>query len=75
MFLTPAKVIDFVNRRRRWILLAVLACLHLALLQGIFTGVGRMLLLGHFGLFILWQPFVRAEHRLSGLQLAAIVAV
>jgi signal transduction histidine kinase len=75
MFLSPAKFIDFVDRRRRWILLAVLACLHLALLQGIFTGVGRMLLLGHLGLFILWQPFVRAEHRLNGLQLAAIVAV
>lgn len=75
MPLKPVKVIDFVNRRRRWILLALLVCLHLTLLQGIFTGVGRMLLLGHFGLFILWQPFVRAEHRLSGLQLAGIVVV
>lgn len=61
--------------QRRWLLLAMLALFHLLLLEGIQTGVGRTLLVGHIGLFILWQPFVRAEHRLSPLQLAVMAAV
>lgn len=60
---------------RRWLLLGLLALLHLLVLQGIETGVGRTLLAVHIGLFILWQPFVRAEQRLSGLQLAGIILV
>ncbi len=61
--------------QRRWLLLAMLALFHLLFLEGIQTGVGRTLLVGHIGLFILWQPFVRAEHRLSPLQLVVMAAV
>lgn len=71
----PSEIVRFAYGRRRWILLALLACLHLALLQGIFTDVGRMLLIGHLGLFMLWQPFVRAELRLNWGQLAGVVAL
>lgn len=56
-------------------LLGVLMLLHMLVLQGIESGVGRMLLMGHIGLFILWQPFVRAELRLSGLQFFVIACV
>ena len=35
----------------------------------------RALMLAHFGLFIIWQPFMRGEQRLSGPQTGAIVAV
>ena len=62
-------------QRRRWLLLGLLGLLHLLLLEGIASGVGRMLLVMHIGFFILWQPFVRAEQRLSGLQLAVIAGV
>ncbi len=58
--------------QRRWVLLGLLVLLHLLLLQGIDSGVGRTLLVVHIGLFILWQPFVRAELRLSGRQLLVI---
>ena len=61
--------------QRRWVLVGLLVLLHLLLLQGIESGVGRTLLVVHIGLFILWQPFVRAEQRLSWLQLAVIAAV
>lgn len=63
------------HNQRRWVLLGLLVLLHLQLLQGIESGVGRTLLVVHIGLFILWQPFVRAEQRLSGLQLAVIAGV
>jgi signal transduction histidine kinase len=60
------------HHQRRWVLLGMLGLLHLLLLEGIASGIGRTLLVGHIGLFILWQPFVRAEHRLSLRQLAVI---
>ena len=62
-------------QQRRWLLLGLLILLHLLVLQGIASGVGRTLLAVHIGLFILWQPFVRAEQRLSLGQLAAILGV
>ncbi len=69
----PSRLAHLSLNQRRWLLLSLLGLLHLLLLQGIESWVGRTLLVGHIGLFILWQPFVRAEQRLSGLQLAIIV--
>ncbi|MDT3734720.1 MAG: ATP-binding protein [Denitratisoma sp.] len=63
------------HNQRRWLLLGMLGLLHLLLLEGIASGVGRTLLVGHIGLFILWQPFVRAEQRLSPLQLAVTAVI
>ena len=63
------------HSQRRWVLLGLLGLLHLLLLQGIGSGVGRTLLVGHIGLFILWQPFVRAEQRLNTLQLLVIASL
>ncbi|GAB1412750.1 hypothetical protein MASR1M97_14860 [Candidatus Desulfobacillus denitrificans] len=36
-------------QRRRWLLLGLLGLLHLLLLEGIASGVGRMLLVMHIG--------------------------
>lgn len=67
-----AKAFTPTGRERRWLLIALLALLHLLLIEGIDSGVGRMLLVMHIGTFILWQPFVRAEQRLSPVQLGGI---
>ncbi|MBI4988895.1 MAG: sensor histidine kinase [Rhodocyclales bacterium] len=72
---TTSTFAHLTHSQRRWVLLGLLGLLHLLLLQGIASGVGRTLLVVHIGLFILWQPFVRAEHRLSGLQLAVIAVL
>lgn len=50
---------------RRGLLLALLAVLYLVLWQGPGSVVGRTLFVVHLGLFMLWQPFVHAERRLS----------
>ena len=50
---------------RRGLLLALLAALYLVLWQGPDTLLGRTLFVAHLGLFMLWQPFVHAEQRLS----------
>ena len=50
---------------RRGLLLALLLTLYLVLWQGPETLLGRTLFIVHLGLFMLWQPFVHAEQRLS----------
>ena len=61
--------------RQRWVLISLLAVLHLALLAGANTLIGMMCWLVDFGLFILWQPFIHAERKIDAVGLAAIVAV
>ena len=67
-----AAIIALVARYRRYLLLALLVLLHLAIVQGVPSAVARTLLVGHFGLFLLWQPIVRAERRLGPLELALL---
>ncbi|HEY6897994.1 MAG TPA: hypothetical protein VI279_12085 [Rhodocyclaceae bacterium] len=50
-----------------------MAFLHLALFQGVVSPLGRTLLLAHVGLFLLWQPFVRAESQLASPAAGAII--
>ncbi|MEO6974365.1 MAG: ATP-binding protein [Gallionella sp.] len=61
----------------RWLLLAMLWVLHGALLLGVSSPWVHPLLITHFGLFLLWQPLWRGEHRvgLSGFVLIALAAV
>lgn len=65
----------WVSHHRAGLLAAMLGLLHLAYLQGLETPVGYVLMMGHFGLFLVWQPFVRAEARLhwgSGVVVLAL---
>ena len=61
--------------RRRWLLLAVLAALYVVLWQGPDTPLGRTFAIVHLGLFMLWQPFVHAERRLSVPALLGLACV
>ena len=56
---------NFLRQRQRWVLVALLAVLHLTLLAGVASTIGRMFWLVDVGLFILWQPFIQAERRLD----------
>jgi signal transduction histidine kinase len=60
---------------RRGLLLALLLALYLVLWQGPETLLGRTLFVAHLGLFMLWQPFVQAEKRLSPASLLGLAAV
>jgi hypothetical protein len=57
----PARLIAL----RQGLLLAMLVALYLVLWQGPATLLGRALFVVHFGFFMLWQPFVHGEQRLS----------
>ena len=61
--------------RRHGLLLALLAVLYLVLWQGPQTTLGRALFIVHLGFFMLWQPFVHGESRLSWASLLGLSAV
>ncbi len=52
-------------RSNRWLLLAMLVSLHLALWLGVDNLWSRLILLSHLGFFLLWQPLWRGERELS----------
>ena len=65
----------FVARSWRGLFLLMLICLHLAAIWGAEDFWARGMMLAHFGLFILWQPFMRGERPLTSSQVAAIAAI
>src|SRR4249920_2590659 len=73
----------FSQRYWKLIVVAMLALLHIAVFRGVSDPWARALLLAHLGLLLLWQPFLRAEQRVSpsqgliigALALAAMLAL
>src|SRR5882672_7860597 len=64
----------FSQRYWRLVVVAMLALLHIAVFRGVADPWARALLLAHLGLLLLWQPFMRAEQRVSATQ-GAIVSL
>ncbi len=64
-----------ITRYWRFIFVLMLVLLHLSALRGAEDFWARGLMLAHFGLFTLWQPFMRGKQRLTALQTLAIAAV
>lgn len=63
------------RKHQRWILIALLGMLHLALLADKNTALGLIFWVVDAGLFILWQPYIHAERKLDAGGFAAIVFV
>ena len=63
------------QRYWRFVVIAMLALLHVAVLRGTADDWARALMLAHLGLLLLWQPFLRGEHRVSAAQAAFIALV
>jgi hypothetical protein len=62
-------------RSWRAFFMAMLMLFHLAAVVGPDAYLGRVLMLAHFGLFIMWQPFMRGDQRMSPGQTLGIVFV
>ena len=56
------------QRHWRFVVVAMLALLHVAVLRGSADIWARSLMLAHLGLLLLWQPFLRGEQRISPTQ-------
>ena len=68
----------FSQRYWRLVTVAMLLLLHIAAFRGVADPWARALLLAHLGLLLLWQPFLRAEQRVSATQgviLAVVAAI
>jgi signal transduction histidine kinase len=72
----------FSRRYWRFVVIAMLALLHVVALRGVADDGARVLLLAHLGLLLLWQPLLRGERRVTlaqtlfiGAFAAALVAL
>ncbi len=63
------------GRYWRFVVLAMLGCLHVAALAGVEDVWGRGLMMAHLGLFLVWQPFIQVGQRLKLSELALIVLI
>jgi signal transduction histidine kinase len=64
-----------VSRRHwRFVVIAMLALLHVVALRGVADDGARVLLLAHLGLLLLWQPLLRSERRVTPAQALFIAA-
>jgi signal transduction histidine kinase len=60
---------------RRWVVLAMLLSLHMALIASGGGNFQRLWLLVHFGLFLLWQPFFAQERELDVASVILLLAL
>jgi len=73
---TTAGLSNWLISQRRWLIIAMLLSLHLALLSQVNDGLfSRVWLLVHFGLFLIWQPFVSAERELNVIAVALLLGI
>ena len=56
---------DWVERSQKWVAILMLLSLYAALAWDVKDALVRAMLLVHFGLFLLWQPFLRADRKLD----------
>lgn len=62
------------ERYWRLVVVAMLALLHVAVVRGVADPWARALLLAHLGLVLLWQPFLRAQQRVSPAHVVVLAA-
>jgi signal transduction histidine kinase len=73
----PAKktLAESLRGARRWVILAMMLSLHAALMSPIGSEFERVWLLVHFGLFLIWQPFVSTDRELNIFAVLMLVAI
>jgi signal transduction histidine kinase len=70
------RIADQVTRTRwRPLLVGMLVLLHIAALRGTGDIWARAFMVAHFGLFIIWQPFMQGAQRLNVVQTVGITVI
>jgi signal transduction histidine kinase len=62
---SPGNIANLLLRARRWVILAMLLSLHAALVSPAGGDFERTWLMVHFGLFLLWQPFISTDREIK----------
>jgi signal transduction histidine kinase len=68
------RVWAFSRHHWRYVVIGMLALLHVVALRGVADDGARVLVIAHLGLLLLWQPLLRGEHPVSATQ-AAVIAL
>jgi hypothetical protein len=68
----PQAIWSFSQRHWRFVVVAMLALLHVAAARGTADDGARVLMIAHVGLLLLWQPLLRGERHVSLGQAAVI---
>lgn len=68
----PSRLAASLVRFERPLLVVMLSLLLLVVLQGSRSGLGRTLFVVHLGVFLVWQPFIAGERRLSAQAMIAL---
>jgi signal transduction histidine kinase len=64
----PQAAWAFSRRHWRFVVIGMLALLHVVALRGVADEGARVLLLAHLGMLLLWQPLLRGEREVSPAQ-------
>ncbi len=72
---TPGNLARILLSARRWVILAMLLSLHAALMAPTGSNFERIWLLVHFGLFLMWQPFISAERELNVIAVGLLLGI
>lgn len=62
-------------RGKRWLILAMLLSLHAALVAQSGGDFERIWLMVHFGLFLLWQPFISTDYELNVVSTTILLGI
>ena len=73
--ITPSALSHALLSARRWVILAMLLSLHAALMAPAESDFERIWLLVHFGLFLVWQPFISAERELNVIAVGLLLGI
>jgi signal transduction histidine kinase len=67
--------LTWLARQRRWVIIAMMVSLHFALVLPPESMFSRVWLMVHFGLFLIWQPFVSGERELNVIATALLLGI
>ena len=70
-----SRLTGLVATSRRWVVLGMLVALHAALVSAPGSDFQRVWLLVHFGLFLVWQPFIAADRELDVVGAVLLFAI
>ena len=66
---------SWISRHRRWVILAMLLSLHAGLMSDSGGNFQRIWLMVHFGLFLIWQPFVSTNQELKVFAILLLLTI
>ncbi len=72
---SPNNLAGILLSARRWVILAMLLSLHAAMVAPDGSNYERIWLLVHFGLFLMWQPFISAERELNVIAIGLLLGI